>query len=351
MGVTILPSPVGRISEFFAGFTGTCGETALSVALCAAAGTVVTEQYMVDLTHEMINHSWASANGASAIGGLANEARLRGFSITNYGYSEPFNVDWHAMLIQWAGVKPIVLEFANGQALHDVETGSGENAVNLHYHYICIVGKQDDGYICADGDNFQVLSRFQIYSYGVLQAAQPCAMIIVEMNRSASGGGTHVGLPAGWTDDGKALHAPSVTTTVKMGFRDWVLAHPWDAADVPLTGEYGDGHGGTLQDFRWTRLGWTSAKGVYVAADTRGIADGLRASLKVVTDNVTTLTNQNIALAAANTGLKTQIDTLNQKVAADATEIAQLKQVKPEDPRDKEARGILDEIVAYTQGK
>lgn len=350
MSITILPSPVGHISEFSGGYTGTCGETALSVALCASAGTVVSEQYMVDLTHEMVNHGWASANGASAIGGLTLEAQLRGFTVKNYGYSEPFNVDWHATLLALAGVKPIVLEIANGQALKDIETGSGENAVNLHYHYICIVGKQDDGYIVADGDNFQALQRFQIYSYATLQAAQPCAMLVVEMRRGSAGGGTTVGIPYGWTDDGKTLRVPNATSVVHLGFRDWVLAHSWDAADVPLTNEYGDGHGNMLQDFRWTRLGWNSTKGVYVAADTRGIADGLRASLKVVTDNVATLTKQNADLVGTNKELATQVGTLNQQVAADAQQIADLK-AHLEDPRDKEARGILDEIVAYTQGK
>jgi hypothetical protein len=60
---------------------------------------------------------------------------------------------------------------------------------------------------------------------------------------------------------------------VILGFREWILSHPWDATDFPLAPEqqhlpnieYGDPEAGagSRQDFRMTSLGWTPSKNVY----------------------------------------------------------------------------------------
>lgn len=232
----ILPSPVGHISEFAGGYTGTCGPTAVSVAIGASKGDVISEQYMVALAQKMIAEKIADPNGATTIGELQTIANQYGVPTEHFEqYSEPFPFDWISYLRTNAGRVPIVLEFANGQALRDVETGVGENATNLHYHYVCVVGKQDDGYIVADGDNFQVLQRFEIYDLGTLTTAKPCALLALKMARTAAPPAS--GVPAGWTDDGKTLHNPVNSFVVVNGIRDFVLANHWDPADVPLNNE------------------------------------------------------------------------------------------------------------------
>ena len=84
-------------------------------------------------------------------------------------------------------------------------------------------------------------------------------------------GGT-MGVPQGWKDDGKTLTAPN-GYSITDGFRGWVLAHSWDANNLPLMNaaaldpvEQGNPSlgGGTVQPFRLCVLAWTQAKGVYV---------------------------------------------------------------------------------------
>ncbi len=84
--------------------------------------------------------------------------------------------------------------------------------------------------------------------------------------------GGAMGVPNGWKDDGKVLTAPN-GYSVTDGFRQWVLAHSWDAGNLPLMNasaltpvEQGNPSlgGGTVQPFRLCVLAWTKAKGVYV---------------------------------------------------------------------------------------
>ncbi|HEU5367580.1 MAG TPA: hypothetical protein VFU69_03915 [Ktedonobacterales bacterium] len=87
-----------------------------------------------------------------------------------------------------------------------------------------------------------------------------------------AGGSDKVGIPEGWHDDGKTLTAPNGVAVI-LGFREWILAHAWDATDLPLAPEqqhlanieYGDAEAGagSRQDFRMSSLGWTPSKNVY----------------------------------------------------------------------------------------
>lgn len=108
---------------------------------------------------------------------------------------------------------------------------------------------------------------------------------------------TTKGVPTGWKDDGKTLVAPN-GVPVKMGFRDWVLAHAWDANNWPLAAESVISSGsiepgnasigpGSRQDFRLTSLGWTSSRNVYViyvGQDIRALQTQLHDALVLVED-------------------------------------------------------------------
>ena len=81
-----------------------------------------------------------------------------------------------------------------------------------------------------------------------------------------------MGIPEGWHDNGATLVAPNGVAVVR-GFREWILAHPWDAMNYPLAVErtlpsIEPGNpsigAGSRQDFRMTSLGWTTSKNVYV---------------------------------------------------------------------------------------
>ena len=80
-------------------------------------------------------------------------------------------------------------------------------------------------------------------------------------------------VPGGWHDDGATLTAPNGHRVVR-GFRDYILNHSWDPANVPLEEEGGRNPleesnpslgDGTQQVFNWTILEWTQSRGVFVA--------------------------------------------------------------------------------------
>jgi hypothetical protein len=80
-------------------------------------------------------------------------------------------------------------------------------------------------------------------------------------------------VPNGWHDDGTTLTAPNGHRVVR-GFRDYILNHNWDPANVPLEEEVGLNPleesnpslgAGTQQVFNWTVLEWTQSRGVLVA--------------------------------------------------------------------------------------
>ena len=142
------------------------------------------------------------------------------------------------------------------------------------------------------------------------------------------GGGTMATtVPQGWKDDGKTLVAPNGVPVVQ-GFRDYVLAHNWEAHNWPLapeqvitSGSIEPGNAsigpGSRQDFRLTSLGWTEARNVYVI---------------YVGQDIQALNHQ---LVAANA----QIATLE-------AEIKQLQdQQTPPDPKAAEAMAALVELA------
>ncbi len=85
-------------------------------------------------------------------------------------------------------------------------------------------------------------------------------------------GGESMGVPLNWHDDGTTLTAPN-GVAVRLGFRDFVLSHGWDAGNWPLAVEQGvtlleasnpSLGGGTQQLFRWIMLAYTPARGVFM---------------------------------------------------------------------------------------
>ena len=79
-----------------------------------------------------------------------------------------------------------------------------------------------------------------------------------------------MGVPTGWSDDGMTLKAPNGHRVVK-GFRDYILTHSWDRADVPLQEEEQLAQieesntslgAGSRQIFAVSMLEWTKKLGV-----------------------------------------------------------------------------------------
>jgi hypothetical protein len=173
------------ISEFAGGFTGTCTQTALEVCVAAVQNRAPDPARMVAYTRDMIRRGWCAANGASTLAAVAHYARsVLGLSVaTEWEYQEPLQQDWLSLLRAHAGIQPILMQVAHGANLLDAETGARPEAAarGLRYHAIAVVGKQQDGYICCDGDHPQVDQRFQIYTRATLTAAVPCGLLMLAM--------------------------------------------------------------------------------------------------------------------------------------------------------------------------
>jgi hypothetical protein len=245
----ILPN-AAHFSEFTAGFNGTCTQTALAVCLGIARGRPATQQDMVEITDDMLAKKLCAPNGAATVASVAKEARDMGYAIdTEWDFGAMG--DWHQKLKDNAGHKPILLQVANGQALKDAETGKGDES-GVHYHAIAVVGYQDNGYVCADGDNPDVNSRFQVYPYAMLEASQPCGLLIVDMATK-----TATKLPDGSSDANETLSWAGYE--VKEPFRSWLQENGYKLGP-PLANEQTEPTGEVYQTFAYGELRYNADK-------------------------------------------------------------------------------------------
>lgn len=265
MTYRILPNAL-HFSEFQGGYHGTCGETALATALvCSTPQIEATPDaiaLLLSLTKEMIALGWASSSGSTTTQHLFDEAKRRGFtpdlaSFIAFRQPLPDSAAFHSLLLSTAGIKPIIIEIAQGGNLPGDETG-------LQYHFICIVGITDAGYICNDGDNPNSPNHLVTYSWAQLESAVPCGVLVVEMQNQ---GANPMPVPAGWSDNGKdTLHDPNGIPVIGA-MRAYVLSHSWDPGDTPMgpeqeveqveMGNPALAHKGVVQFFRVSgQLSW-----------------------------------------------------------------------------------------------
>jgi len=210
---------------------------------------------------------------------------------------------------------------------HGVASVIGLARTGAYGSYRLIAGLFDAGAIAWgwqtyawSGGAWEPRAHIQQYSNSVLMSG-----IEVDYDRSLKadcgqwfvGGGTMI--PANWHDDGTTLTAPNGVKVVH-GFRDYVLAHNWDSANVPLKEEFGTSllessnpslGGGTQQLFNWTMLGYTAARGVFVEWGVRELA----------------FCRQQVQLKA------TQIQQLDAQIAQLKADLAAAQQPAAPDPR------------------
>lgn len=186
MSDTLLPH-FGHIAEFYRDpltgqeWNGTCTQTALEVCVASLDGRAPWQNHMCLIARDMVANKMCAPNGASTLTAIAKEARALGYKTpVEWGFQQPLSEDWHDLLLANAGIHPILMQVANGLALVDAETESKDES-GLHYHAIAIGGKQQHGYICADGDNPQVGTRNQIYTWDTLKLAVPCGLLMVTL--------------------------------------------------------------------------------------------------------------------------------------------------------------------------
>lgn len=277
MAESILAGTIHRQIEFVNGLTGACGPNALAMGLAWADQAVNVATY--NIYTDMYQRGLCAASGASTLDALHQEAQNIGLPLTAYrGYGEPWTADgvsgWRAFYLLHAGHSFILMETANGQALKDAISGLGENATNLHYHFIGVVGHHDGGWSAraaaslpagwwaVDGDNFASGDVLQFYPDDVMAAAQPCGAVTFGAKVSMQ----MAGVPTEWKDANGILTAPN-GKNVQHGFRTHILTAPfWHPALMPVGDEYGT-PAGPRQDFALSLVWINSATSETAAPD------------------------------------------------------------------------------------
>jgi hypothetical protein len=187
----ILPG-FATLSEFFS-FHGDCGE----LATLAALHTIDPQRWPLSgaaldaLTKDELLHGEADPklSGGQNIPSICRFLERVGIAYTVVGYSA-FTLDkLHAALKQWAGLKPLIVEWSKAGALPGDEKG-------VQYHYSCCGGIDTSalggvgGYLWADGDNRssgKSPGAPVIYTWEQIQAAAPIAYIVLtEPTKSAA---------------------------------------------------------------------------------------------------------------------------------------------------------------------
>ncbi len=193
MSAVLLPGQLWRESEFVYDsaakrwLTGTCGPNALAMSQSWADQCYYST---LSIYHRLRAAGRCAPNGAASLAALAQDTANAGYSYDLLAYREPMpEAEWRDFCARHVGREAIVLEVAHGQALIDTVSGNGENARNLRYHFIVLVGWHPGGHSprlnrdlppgwwCTDGDNFAKGSVLQFYSDTVLQGAIPCAAL------------------------------------------------------------------------------------------------------------------------------------------------------------------------------
>lgn len=305
-------------------YHGTCGETALATAEVSASPPIETTQQAIDLmmsrTRDMMNLNWADRpDGVTNMGHLHEEAIRNGFTIG------PSYIQWedpipsavlHPLLLQYAGVMPIVLMVTHaGEGLHAIDGSHAEAGVQGHF--ITIVGLADEGYVTNDGDNNVIADHLVIYPWAAIEKAHVTGFMMLELQ-----GVSPVAVPSSWTLKSDGTIAAPNGVPVIAGFADHIKTNAWADDNWPEEAEqknvlvepYGNpGLGvGSRQIFRKSMLGWTSAKGVYET----WLGQEHLAALAHIKD---------LEAKLAASGSQAEVDALKAQVASDEAEIAKLQ--------------------------
>ncbi len=195
MEAILLPGQLWRESEFVYDhtakrwLTGTCGPNALAMAESWADQRHHTT---LDLYQKLRAAGRCALSGATTLAALALEATDAGYSHDLLSYREPMpEAEWRDFCARHVGREAILLEVARGQSLIDAISGNGENARDLRYHFIVVLGwhpgglsprmnrELPAGWWCSDGDNFAKGNVLQFYPDALMLAATPCAALAI----------------------------------------------------------------------------------------------------------------------------------------------------------------------------
>jgi hypothetical protein len=167
-----------------------CGDYALTFAEAKSSGAKATPQALIKIYDDMVaagSHDYAHNRGGTTLKGLYLEAKRHGY--TGDLYQSKTADQYHQILKDNAGKRPMVLFFTLAEKLVDAETGIGYSyrkphewtGPHLHGHFIMVDHAQEDGYVCADGANPQAEKRYAVYRWDTLVSAELGGILALDM--------------------------------------------------------------------------------------------------------------------------------------------------------------------------
>lgn len=159
-GANAATEDLSRVGGFIAG----CGEAALLVVLNAVKGAPTTPSDVTALIKQAVNAG--QVTGGLAQSGESSPANLEALA-NSQGVSLQSG-DYHALLAQYAGVKPVIVGVSNARAFGGADS-------NVFGHYVTVVGKTATGnYVVSDPNTPESQAgKFVTYTPAQINAAQP----------------------------------------------------------------------------------------------------------------------------------------------------------------------------------
>ncbi len=247
-----VPRPNGTL------FNGTCTEAAAEECLGISQGRDPTLENVALLAEAMIARGIADLNGATNLDNITTELIAHGARVEAKVYG-PDQQTWIEIFRAEAGERPVLVQFANANVLHDIYSDLRVEP-GVMRHACALVGVTPNVcYWFMDPDHPQAQERLVGYTLAELIAAQPYGILVLEMEAQTMVLPTIYPVAQGWEDDGTTLianHFPVV-----QGFRDWCLSHNFSLG-MPLCREWSS-NGETHQIFTYGVLGWNPHDGVF----------------------------------------------------------------------------------------
>lgn len=291
------PGTIWAESEFDGEF-GTCGPCSGGMAECWAEQKYIG-QPTPGKTATTVFYDRMRANGLCDPSGVTTAGKIRAQLEKDGFKTDRWNGGTWLAFMKAASAAPAVsvVLFEEAHVLRDELTGAGMDAGSgLRGHFVMASEYHPGGFnqraqrvlpvgfFCSDGDSDitnPVVNghrtrriadhRLVFYSVATLTAADIVDVVSVYPKVSFT---PTLALPAGWHDDGAALTTANGVPVV-LGFRQYVLAQiqagKWQGGDAYVP-EYGDGAGGSVQEFAAALLLWNPQDGVREGT----MADALR---------------------------------------------------------------------------
>jgi hypothetical protein len=300
---------------------GACGPNALAMGESWARQSYVST---LSTYQRMRAAGRCDPNGASTIYALYRQALADGFRADWLPFVQP-NLSFNSFAAARMGEAVIVAELAN--------------AVNLHYHFVLIVGWQaagpallpfaggrqvPSGWWVADGDNYATpqgsgpqLNQLQFYPASVFAAAVPsAALAIYPLHPIPERTGASV-----WTRTSGGAR-DSQGHEVGIGFANAIFAQGWEQSDGYMGETYWRGNNSIATLTNGHVLDWD---GTTVQLDRSAllipqIIAALKQAETTVADPAALA-----ALTAERDKLASQVQTLTNSAAGDAAQITKLQ--------------------------